>query len=103
MNSKLDEMLNPLKKDLPAFNPGDTVRLTLKIIEADAEKTQHFEGIVIKKHGSGASETLAVRKISFGVGIERTFHLHSPNIMKIEIVSKGSARRAKLYYLRKKK
>lgn len=99
-----DVFIKPLLKsndDIPEFRSGDTVRVTLKIFEADIERLQHFEGVVIKRQGRDLDATFTVRKISFGVGIERTFPLHSPNIQKIESVRKGKVRRTKLYYLRK--
>lgn len=90
-----------LKNDVPAFRPGDTVKVHVKVREGQRERIQVFEGIVIKRHGGGVSETFTVRKISYGVGVERTFPLNSPNIDKIEVVRHGKVRRAKLYYLRK--
>ena len=89
-----------LKKGLPAFDPGDRVRVHFQVIEGTRRRTQVFEGIVIKRQGSGARETFTVRKQSFGVGVERTFPLHSPKIEKLEIAARGDVRRAKLYYLR---
>ncbi|WP_126426277.1 50S ribosomal protein L19 [Brevibacillus marinus] len=89
-----------LKQDIPAFRPGDTVRVHVKVVEGQRERIQVFEGIVIRRRGSGISETFTVRKISYGVGVERTFPLHSPRIDKIEVVRHGRVRRAKLYYLR---
>lgn len=89
-----------LKQDIPAFRPGDTVRVHVKVIEGQRERIQVFEGIVIRRRGSGISETFTVRKVSYGVGVERTFPLHSPRIDKIEVVRQGRVRRAKLYYLR---
>ncbi|MCF6094345.1 50S ribosomal protein L19 [Microaerobacter geothermalis] len=89
-----------LKKDIPDFRPGDTVRVHVKVIEGQRERIQVFEGTVIRRRGSGLSETFIVRKISYGVGVERTFPLHSPKIDKIEVVRHGKVRRAKLYYLR---
>ncbi|MCX7919315.1 MAG: 50S ribosomal protein L19 [bacterium] len=88
------------KGKLPEFSPGDTIRVYSKVIEGDKERSQAFEGIVIAKRGSGLRETFTVRKVSFGVGIERTFFLHSPNVQRIRLVRKGKVRRAKLYYLR---
>lgn len=88
------------KKDLPAFRPGDTVRVHVKVIEGDSERVQLFEGIVMRRKGSGSSETFLVRKQSFGVGVERNFPLHSPRIEKLEMVRAGKVRRAKLNYLR---
>ncbi len=92
---------NQMKKDIPSFNVGDVIRVFLKIVEGDKERTQIFEGIVIKRSGGGIKETITVRKIVQGVGVERTFPLHSPKLEKIKVVKKGKARRAKLYYLRK--
>ena len=89
-----------LRTDLPAFRPGDTVRVHVKVIEGSRERIQIFEGIVIKRRGGGISETFTVRKISYGVGVERTFPLHSPKIATIEVVRRGKVSRAKLYYLR---
>ena len=89
-----------LRTDLPEFRPGDTLRVHVKVIEGQRERIQVFEGVVIKKRGSGISETFTVRKVSYGVGVERTFPLHSPKIDKIEVVRRGKVRRAKLYYLR---
>jgi large subunit ribosomal protein L19 len=91
------------KKEIPAFNIGDTVRLYVKVVEGDKERLQHFEGVVISRKGSGARETFIIRKISFGVGVERIFPVHSPSIEKIEVLKRGDVKRAKLYYLRGKK
>lgn len=91
------------KTDIPDFRPGDTVKVHVKVKEGDKERIQVFEGTVISRKGGGLRETFTVRKISFGVGVERVFPLHSPIIDKIEIVRRGDVRRAKLYYLRKKK
>ncbi|SHH15257.1 large subunit ribosomal protein L19 [Thermosyntropha lipolytica DSM 11003] len=88
------------KKDLPQFGPGDTVKVHVKVIEGNRERIQVFEGTVIKIRGEGLSKTFTVRRISFGVGVERTFPLHSPKIAKIEVVRRGKVRRARLYYLR---
>lgn len=90
-----------LKEDKPRFRSGDTLQVYVKIVEGESERIQPFEGVVLRRQGSGLSETFTVRKISFGVGVERTFPLHSPRIEKIEIVKSGRTRRAKLYYLRK--
>lgn len=90
-----------LRTDLPAFRPGDTVRVHVKVVEGTRERIQIFEGVVIKRRGGGISETFTVRKISYGVGVERTFPLHSPRIDKIEVTRRGRVRRAKLYYIRK--
>jgi large subunit ribosomal protein L19 len=89
-----------LKSDLPAFRSGDTVRVHVKVIEGTRERIQIFEGVVIKRRGGGISETFTVRKISYGVGVERTFPVHSPKIAQIEVIRRGKVRRAKLYYLR---
>lgn len=89
-----------LRTDLPEFRPGDTVRVHVKIQEGNRERIQAFEGVVIKRRGGGISETFTVRKVSYGVGVERTFPLHTPKIAKLEVVRRGKVRRAKLYYLR---
>jgi large subunit ribosomal protein L19 len=88
------------RKGIPSFDAGDRVRVHFKVIEGSRERTQVFEGIVLKRQGSGVRETFTVRKQSFGVGVERTFPLHSPKIEKLEIAARGDVRRAKLYYLR---
>jgi len=89
-----------LRADLPEFRPGDTVKVHVRVVEAGRERVQVFQGVVIRRQGGGLQETFTVRKISFGVGVERTFPMHSPSISKLEIVSRGKVRRAKLYYLR---
>ena len=89
-----------LKEVVPAFEIGDTVRIHNKIKEGTRERVQLFEGTVIARHGGGISETFTVRKIAYGVGVEKTFPVHSPNVEKVEVVRKGKVRRAKLYYLR---
>ncbi len=89
-----------IKKDIPAFNVGDTVKVHAKVVEGKRERIQIFEGTVLKKQNGGLKETFTVRKISYGVGVERTFPLHSPRIEKIEITRRGKVRRAKLNYLR---
>lgn len=89
-----------LKSDLPVFKPGDTVKVHVRIVEGDRERIQLFEGVVIKRRGGGISETFTVRKISYGVGVERTFPVHTPKIEKIDVARRGRVRRAKLYYLR---
>lgn len=89
-----------LRDDLPDFRPGDTVRVHVRVVEGERERVQIFEGVVIRRRGSKLSETFTARKISFGVGVERTFPVHSPMISKIEVVTRGHVRRAKLYYLR---
>ncbi len=91
------------KKEIPPFDVGDTVKVFTKVVEGDKERLQPFEGVVISRRGGGTRETFMVRKISFGVGVERVFPLHSPNVDRIQVVRKGSVRRAKLYYLRGKK
>lgn len=89
-----------LKKEVPNFGPGDTVRVHVKIVEGKRERIQVFKGVVLKRQGGGIQETFTVRKISFNVGVERTFPVHSPRIEKIEVTRKGKVRRAKLNYLR---
>jgi large subunit ribosomal protein L19 len=89
-----------LKQGIPGFGPGDRVKVHFQVIEGNRRRTQVFEGVVLKRQGSGARETFTVRKQSFGVGVERTFPLHSPKIEKLEIAARGDVRRAKLYYLR---
>jgi large subunit ribosomal protein L19 len=89
-----------LKKDRQGFAPGDTVRVHVKVVEGEKERTQLFEGIVIRKRGEGGRASFTVRRISYGVGVERTFPLHSPRIEKIDVVRHGKVRRSKLYYLR---
>lgn len=91
------------KKEIPSFRPGDTVRVYVKVVEGDKERLQPYEGVVIARKGRGARETFIVRKISFGIGVERIFPLHSPSIDKIDVLKKGDVNRAKLYYLRGKK
>ena len=89
-----------LRSDIPAFRPGDTVRVHAKVVEGTRERIQLFEGVVIKRRGAGISETYTVRKISGGVGVERTFPIHTPRVAQIEVLRFGKVRRAKLYYLR---
>ena len=89
-----------LKAEIPAFNVGDTVKVYAKIVEGNRERVQLFEGVVISRSGSGVRENFTVRRISYGVGVERTFPVHSPRIEKIEVARRGIVRRAKLYYLR---
>jgi large subunit ribosomal protein L19 len=89
-----------LRDDLPDFRPGDTVRAHVRVVEGERERIQVFEGIVIRRRGSQLSETFTVRKLSFGVGVERTFPVHSPMLAKVEVATHGDVRRAKLYYLR---
>lgn len=90
------------KQDAPALRPGETVRVHVKIVEGEKERTQVFEGLVIAMSGSGSRAVFTVRKISYGVGVERIFPLHSPRIEKVEVVARGKVRRAKLYYLRER-
>ena len=89
-----------LRSDIPDFRPGDTVKVHVRVVEGSRERVQVFQGVVIRRQNGGLRETFTVRKISFGVGVERTFPVHSPSISKLEIVSRGAVRRAKLYYLR---
>lgn len=91
-----------LRKDVPAFNPGDTVRVHVRVIEGDKERIQVFEGTVLGRSGGANRETFTVRKTSYGVGVERTFPVHSPRVDRIEVVARGKVRRAKLYYLRER-
>lgn len=103
----MDSLLNRattemLKKDLPHFLVGDTVRVISKVFEGGSERVHAFEGVVISRSGSGISETFTVRKLSYGIGVERVFPLHSPQVKKISVIKSGRVRRAKLYYLRKK-
>lgn len=91
-----------LKEGLPLFNPGDTVKVHVKVVEGGRERTQIYEGIVIRRQGSGARETFTVRRVTYGIGVERIFPVHSPSINRIEVVKRGRVRRAKLYYLRKR-
>ncbi|RMF85582.1 MAG: 50S ribosomal protein L19 [Nitrospinota bacterium] len=92
-----------LKPEIPSFNPGDTVRVSFRVVEGEKERTQVFEGVVIARKGGGIRETFTVRKVSYGIGVERIFPLHSPRIEKIEVVRRGRVRRAKLYYLRQRR
>jgi large subunit ribosomal protein L19 len=101
MSSVIDSIERAqLRKGLPSFDPGDRVRVHFQVVEGSRKRTQVFEGVVLKRQGSGVRETFTVRKQSFGVGVERTFPLHSPKIEKLEIAARGDVRRAKLYYLR---
>ena len=93
---------NQLRKDIPDFGPGDTLRVYVKV-KSGQRRSQMFEGVVIQRRGTGISETFTVRKISYGVGVERTFPVHSPQIEKIEVVRRGKVRRAKLFYLRNRR
>ena len=89
-----------LRDDLPDFRPGDTVKVHVRVVEGSRERIQIFQGFVLRRQGGGLRETFSVRKVSFGVGVERTFPVHSPSIAKVELVTRGDVRRAKLYYLR---
>jgi large subunit ribosomal protein L19 len=89
-----------LRSDIPEFRAGDTVKVNVKVVEGNRSRVQAFQGVVISRHGGGVGETFAVRKVSFGVGVERKFPLHAPTIESIEVVTRGDVRRAKLYYLR---
>jgi large subunit ribosomal protein L19 len=89
-----------LRTDIPEFAPGDTLKVHVRVVEGNRERVQVFQGAVIRRQGAGVRESFTVRKVSFGVGVERTFPLHSPILAKIEVVSRGDVRRAKLYYLR---
>ncbi len=101
MSTVIDDIeRGQLRKGLPSFDPGDRVRVHFQVVEGSRKRTQVFEGIVLRRQGSGVRETFTVRKQSFGVGVERTFPLHSPKIEKLEIAARGDVRRAKLYYLR---
>lgn len=101
-NHKLIEAVtqSQLRTDIPSFRPGDTLKVHVRIVEGTRERIQLFEGVVIKRRGGGVSESFTVRKISSGVGVERTFPLHTPRVAQIEVVRYGKVRRAKLYYLR---
>ena len=88
------------RADIPNFRPGDTLKVHVKVVEGNRSRIQVFQGVVIRRSGGGLRETFTVRKVSYGVGVERTFPLHSPSIDKIEVVTRGKVRRAKLYYLR---
>jgi large subunit ribosomal protein L19 len=89
-----------LRSDIPDFRPGDTVKVHVKVVEGTRSRIQVFQGVVIRRHGGGLGETFTVRKVSFGTGVERTFPVHTPVVEKIEVVTRGDVRRAKLYYLR---
>ena len=86
--------------EIPSFRPGDTVKIAVRVVEGEKERIQNFQGVVIARRGSGMNETFRVRKISYGVGVERIFPLHSPTIQSMQVLKEGSVRRAKLYYLR---
>src|SRR5690606_6245572 len=90
-----------LRTDVPDFRPGDSVKVNVKVVEGNRSRIQVFQGVVISRHGEGVRETFAVRKVSFGVGVERKFPVHSPTLDSVEVVTRGDVRRAKLYYLRK--
>ena len=97
----LDELdAAQLRSDVPDFRPGDTLDVGVRVVEGNRSRVQHFQGVVIRRQGGGARETFTVRKVSFGVGVERTFPVHTPVIESIKVVSRGDVRRAKLYYLR---
>src|ERR687884_1650847 len=99
--NKVDLIEKPrMREDLPEFRPGDSLRVHVRVAEAGRERIQVFQGVVIRRQGGGLRETFTVRKISFGVGVERTFPVHSPSIARLEVVQRGRVRRAKLYYLR---
>ncbi|HVE77055.1 MAG TPA: 50S ribosomal protein L19 [Actinomycetota bacterium] len=101
MTTKTDALLRPtLRADLPDFRPGDTVKVHVRVVEGNRERVQIFQGVVIRRQGAGIRETFTVRKVSFSVGVERTFPVHSPILANIEVLVKGDVRRAKLYYLR---
>jgi large subunit ribosomal protein L19 len=101
MNPKLRAFeQQQMKKDVPAFKVGDTLRIAVKVEEGDKTRTQNFEGVVIRRQGSGVRQNFTLRRVSFGEGVERNFPLHSPTIQKIELVRSGKVRRSKLYYLR---
>ena len=101
MSNVLNELDNQsLRDDIPDFRPGDTVKVHVKVVEGNRSRVQVFQGVVIRRQGGGLQETFTVRKVSFGVGVERTFPLHTPIVEKVEVVTRGDVRRAKLYYLR---
>jgi len=102
--NKTDLVERPrLREDMPDFRPGDALRVHVRVAEAGRERIQIFQGVVMRRQGGGLRETFTVRKVSFGVGVERTFPLHSPTVAKVEVVTKGRVRRAKLYYLRERR
>ena len=102
--NKTDLVERPrLREDMPDFRPGDALRVHVRVAEAGRERIQIFQGVVMRRQGGGLRETFTVRKMSFGVGVERTFPLHSPTVAKVEVVMKGRVRRAKLYYLRERR
>ena len=102
--NRVDPIEKPrLRDDLPEFRAGDSVRVHVRVVEGGRERIQVFQGVVIRRRGGGIRETFTARKVSFGVGVERTFPLHSPSVAKIEVLSRGDVRRAKLYYLRERR
>jgi large subunit ribosomal protein L19 len=102
--NRVDPIEKPrLRDDLPDFRAGDSVRVHVRVVEAGRERIQVFQGVVIRRRGGGIRETFTARKVSFGIGVERTFPLHSPSIAKIEVLTRGDVRRAKLYYLRERR
>ena len=104
MNKIIESITKDYKKnDIPDFNTGDTIKVYVKVVEGEKERIQTFEGIVIKRKGSDINETFTVRRISYGISVERIFPIHSPNIEKIDIVNKGKVRRSKINYLKKNK
>ena len=99
--NKIDKLdARSMRDDIPDFRAGDTLNVHVKVIEGNKTRTQLFKGVVIRRQGAGVRETFTIRKVSFGIGVERTFPVHSPNLEKIEVVTRGDVRRAKLYYLR---
>ncbi len=100
MNRIANWTMDDLRQDIPSFVPGDTLNVSVRVIEGDKERIQAFQGVCIARHGGGLDETFTVRKLSMGVGVERVFPLHSPRIAKIEVTRRGRVRRAKLTYLR---
>ena len=101
MNPIIDELEKPyMEKEVPDVNPGDTVKVFVRIVEGNKERIQAFEGTVIARKGSGVAETFTVRRVSYGVGVERVFPIHSPNVKDVKVIRRGRVRRAKLYYLR---
>jgi large subunit ribosomal protein L19 len=103
MNQLIQEIENPLlKNNLPELNVGDTVKVFVKIVEGGKERTQGYEGVIIKRHGSGINQTMTVRRVFQGIGVERVFFIHSPRVEKITVQRRGDVRRSKLYYLRQR-